>query len=304
MRDALVQPATARQVAAYALQRNIDEDAARAALDELRARQIERRRAEPFLYGYEPPIWYVVKAIVRNPVWSAYERAHIRRRLGDDWTAERFADAMRRRLGFAHPVTKILVMGSNRSGKTDFSAKFCVQTLMLGGKKVVSGAQTHQTQKKNQMARIWNYMPAEVREKNIATKKATSATENVSYTDKNGFAGSRVTLGNGSTLDFVSYEQTTESQEGVECDLVHLDEEYPSGHYDLYSTRITSRAGVFLGTFTPLHGYTAAVAAFLNGGVTTMWHRAYLRPRDGGPREPWRELNLERSEYENTETGN
>ena len=298
MRDALIQPATPQQVVAFANQRGMDTNEAQKLLEEMRMRQINRRRSDPYHYGYEPPIWYVVKALIRNPVWSDYERAHIKRRLGADWTAERFADAMRRRLGFAHPVTKTLVMGSNRSGKTDFSAKLCVQTLMLGGKKVVSGAQTHATQKKNQMPRVWNYMPEDVKAKNIATKKATSATENISFTDKNGFAGSRVTLGNGSTLDFVSYEQTTESQEGVECDLVHLDEEYPSGHYDLYSTRITSRAGVFLGTFTPLHGYTAAVAAFLNGAVTTMWHRAYLRPRDGGPREPWRELNLERTEYE------
>ncbi|MBR1922012.1 MAG: terminase family protein [Kiritimatiellae bacterium] len=298
MRDALVQPATARQVAAFARQKGIEPNEAQERLEQLRAAQISRRRGDAFHFGYEPPIWFVVKALIRNPCWSDYERAHIRKRLGADWTAERFAEAMRRRLGFAHGVTKALVMGSNRSGKTDFAAKLSVQTLMLGGKKVVSGAQTHQTQKKNQMARVWNYMPEEIRRKNVATKKATSATENVSYTDKNGFAGSRVTLANGSTLDFVSYEQTTESQEGVECDLVHLDEEYPAGHYDLYSTRITSRAGVFLGTFTPLSGYTSAVAAFLNGSVTTMWHRAYLRPKDGGGREPWRELNLERSEYE------
>ena len=182
MRDALIQPATPQQVAAFANQRGMDTNEAQKLLEEMRMRQINRRRSDPYHYGYEPPIWYVVKALIRNPVWSDYERAHIKRRLGADWTAERFADAMRRRLGFAHPVTKTLVMGSNRSGKTDFSAKLCVQTLMLGGKKVVSGAQTHQTQKKNQMPRAWNYMPEDVKAKNIATKKATSAPENIGKT--------------------------------------------------------------------------------------------------------------------------
>ena len=329
MRDAMIQPATARQIAAFAGQRGVDERQARATLAALRDKQIDQRQSDPYHYGYEPPIWFVAKALIRNPVWSDYERATIRRmtrgmlnvanvkmlpiantngQLGTGnignigntpgLAAEEFAEAMRRRLGFQHPVTKLLIMGSNRSGKTDFSAKLCVQTAMLGGKKVVSGAQTLKTQKKNQMPRVWHYMPDELKARNVATKKATSAEENISYTEKNGFAGSRITFANGSALDFVSYEQTTASQEGVEYDLAHLDEEYPVGHYDLYTTRITSRSGVFLGTFTPLHGYTSSIAAFLDGATVTRWHRAYLRPCDGGEREPWRELNLEREEYE------
>ena len=343
MRDAMVQPATTAQIVAFANSRGLEPNEAQDLLEKLRARQIEQRRGDPYNFGYEPPIWYVAKALIRNPCWSDYERKMIRRmtdRLGSSstwasmlsdrinkidriksWgrppdprnhenpvnpvensqhglTAEQFAEAMRKRLGLQHPVTKLLIMGSNRSGKTDFSAKLCMQTVMQGGKKVCSGAQTLKTQKKNQMPRVWHYMPAELRERNVATKKATDATENISYTEKNGFAGSRITFANGSALDFVSYEQTTASQEGVEYDLAHLDEEYPIGHYDLYTTRVTSRAGVFLGTFTPLHGYTAAIAAFLDSAVVSMWHRAYLRPRDGGAREPWKELNLTEVEYE------
>jgi hypothetical protein len=64
------------------------------------------------------------------------------------------------------------------------------------------------------------------------------------------------------------------------------------------TTRITSRAGMFLGTFTPLHGYTPQIARFLDGATTVRWHRAYLRPTDGGAKSPWAELNLERGEYE------
>ena len=303
MRDAMVQPATVDQIVAFARSRGIEPNEAQDLLEKLRLRQIEQRHGDPYNFGYEPPIWYVVKALMRNPCWSDYERATIRRvgqtQFGHQcWTAEQFAEAMRKRLGFQHAVTKLLIMGSNRSGKTDFSAKLCMQTAMQGNKKVCSGAQTLKTQKKNQMARTWHYMPKELQAKNIATKKATDATENISYSKKNGFAGSSITFANGSSLDFVSYEQTTASQEGVEYDLAHLDEEYPVGHYELYTTRVTSRAGMFLGTFTPLHGYTAAVAKFLDGAVVTRWHRAYLRPRDGGPREPWNELNLTKEEYE------
>ncbi len=298
IRDPMVQPATPRQIAAFAAQRKISEDVARQELEKLRERQIAARKSDPYTYGYEPPIWYVVKALMRNPVWSEYERAHIRKRLGADWTAERFAETMRSRLGFQYPVTKVLVMGSNRSGKTDFSAKLCVQTLRAGNKFVTSGAQTLKTQKQNQMRRVWNYMPLDWKAKNIATKKANDVVENISYSEKNGFAGSKATFKNGSILSFMSYEQTIASQEGTEFDLVHLDEEYGIDHYNLMTTRITSRGGVFLGTFTPLHGYTPQIQKFLADSQIVRYHWGFLRPKDGGEKMPWRELNLTKEEYE------
>jgi len=301
-RDAMTQPATAEQAGRLAKLKGISVADAAARLEAARERQIALRRDDPFGCGYEPPIWYVVKAIMRNPEWSEYERAHIRKRLGEEWTAEVFAEKMRKRLGFEHPVTKVLIMGSNRSGKTDFSSKLIIQTLLEGGKKVCSGAQTHQTQKKNQMRRVWHYLPKELQEKNVATKKAKDIVENISYTEKNGFAGSRVTLGNRSELDFITYEMTTNSLEGVEYDLAHLDEEYGIGHYNLMTTRITSRSGMFLGTFTPLNGYTPSIAAFLNDKQVTRWHTAYLRPKDGGEKMPWKELNLTKGEYEELTT--
>ena len=298
MRDAMTQPATPRQIAAFAEKRGISTAEAAALLDEMRTRQITRRAEDPFSYGYEPPIWYVVKALLRNPVWSDYERTFIRKRLGAEWTADSFADRMRRRLGFAHPVTKVLIMGSNRSGKTDFASKLTVQTLLQGGKKCCSGAQTHATQKKNQMARVWKYLTLELKAKNVALRKAKDVAENISYTTKNGFAGSRLTLENGSELDFITYEMNTNSLEGVEYDLAWPDEEYGIGHYNLLTTRITSRSGCFLGTFTPLNGYTPPIATFLNKSVTTRHHIAWLRPDDGGEKLPYMELNLTKEEYE------
>ena len=297
MRDALIQPATAEQVALFARQRGVDAATARTVLERMREKQIRIRQEDPYDYGYEPPIWFVVKALMRNPCWSEYERSQIRRRLGEGWTAEAFAEQMRARLGFKYPVTKILIMGANRSGKTDFSAKLCMQVAKCGKKFVGSGAQTHKTQKQNQMARVWHYMPNEWKAKNIATRKAKDVVENISYTPKNGFAGSRVTFDNESVLNFVTYEQNIAALEGTEYDLVHLDEEYGIDYYNLMTTRITSRAGTFLGTFTPLHGYTPQVAKFLADKVVTRWHVAYLRPTDGGEKLPWLELNLTEEEY-------
>ena len=297
IRDARLQPATAEQVARFAVAKGIDPGRAEKVLEEYREKQIERQKADPFAFGYEPPIWYVVKALMRNPCWSAYERQHVK--MSTALEAEEFAERMRRRLGFEHAVTKIQVFGSNRAGKTDFSAKLLVQMMLAGkGMKVCSGAQTHMTQKKNQMARVWKYLPVDLQQRNIATKKAKDAVENINYSTKNGFSGSRMTLANGSELDFITYEQNTTSLEGVEYDLAHLDEEYPKAFYDLMTTRITSRGGTYLGTFTPLNGYTSPIAAFLDGCVVTRCHTAWLRPADGGPKLPWNELNLSEEEYE------
>ena len=106
----MVMPATAEQIEAFALSRGITDSAARKQLETLRERQIENRRSDPYTYGYEPPIWFVTKALMRNPCWSEYERVTIRRKMGLD--AETFADRMRRRLGFEHAVTKVLIMGA------------------------------------------------------------------------------------------------------------------------------------------------------------------------------------------------
>jgi len=66
MRDAMVQPATVDQIAAFARARGIEPKEARDLLEKLRARQIAQRHGDPYNFGYEPPIWYVAKALMRN----------------------------------------------------------------------------------------------------------------------------------------------------------------------------------------------------------------------------------------------
>lgn len=296
MRDPYTQPATDEQIAAYAAKKGISAAESAAVLDKLRARQIAQRTNDPFNYGFEPPIWYVTKALMRNPCWSPMETAVIKRRVG--MTPEEFAEKMRTKLGFRHPVARILIMGANRSGKTDFASKLCMQTARLDAKTICSGAQTLPTQKQNQMPRVWHYMPNDWKARNIANLKAKDAVENISFTVKNGFAGSKITFANRSILKFITYKQDVADLEGTEYDLAWADEEYGIEHYNLLTTRTASKGGVFLGTFTPLHGFTPQVATFLTDKVVSRYHTAYLRPTDGGEKLPWKELNLEKKEYE------
>ena len=298
IRDDRLQPATLAQIQAFGRKRGLDDRAAAQYLESLRQRQLKLEKENALVYGYEPPVWYVALALLRNAYWSDQERAYIKRRLGPEWTAEAFADAMRRRLGFAYGVTKLLIMGSNRAAKTDFAAKLLAKAIMQPNRLLCWGAQTLPTQKKNQMPRLWKYLHPDLRARNIATKKANDVVENINYTEKNGFAGSRIVTKWGSKLDFTTYEQKTAAREGVEYDVAIADEEYPQGEYDLLTTRITSRAGEFIGTFTPLHGYTTPIATFLDSAIVTRWHRAYLRPKKAPEMQPWSELNLTKEEYE------
>ncbi len=306
MRDAYYQRAGREAVERYAAAKGIGLTAAATRLETDRRRFIRAMREDPYTLGYEPDIWLVTKALTRGAPVTAAERRRVSRATGKEW--DEWAERTRTLLGFRAPVGEVLIMGANRSGKTDFASKMAMQLADAGGKKMVAGFQTLKTGKGTQMKRLWNYMPKRFKERNIALKKASRIDEHISYTEQNGFAGSKITFGNGSVLDFVTYEMDVKSIEGSEYDFGWLDEEFPMGFLGTLRSRLASRRGTFIGTFTPISGYTPVVADFLDGMRVTRWHTAYMLPLDGRGPEPWSELGLTREEHarlgEATITGN
>ena len=295
MRDAYYQRATAEMVQRYAAGKGIGLREAATRLEIERKRFLEAMRDDPYTLGYEPDIWLVVKALMRGAPVTAPERGRVKRRTGLEW--DDFAERIRTNLGFRAPVGEVLIMGANRSGKTDFASKLALQVAERGGKTTCVGFQTLKTGKGIQMKRLWNYMPKRFKERNIALKKASRIDEHISYTEQNGFAGSKITFGNGSVMDFVTYEMDVKAIEGSEYDFGWLDEEFPMEFLSTLRSRLASRRGVLVGTFTPISGYTPVVADFLDGMLVTKWHTASMLPRDGGEPEPWSELGLTREEY-------
>ena len=297
MRDEWYQPPTAEQAARLAVERSIQCEQAERILEEQREKALARTKEDPFRFGFEPPVWFVAKALMRGYRPTARDEKQVRRRAGCGW--EEFAARMRTACGFAAPVAQMVIMGANRSGKTDFAAKTAVQDALREGACVAIGAQKHSTAVEVQHARVWRYLPPELREKNVARRRATDVTENISYTEKNGFAGSKIVLANRSLVKFITYEMDVAATlEGMEYDKVWLDEEFNNAYLDAAIGRIASKSGTFLGTFTPVSGYSPVVAAFLEGMQVTRWHTAYLLPKDGGEPLPWAELGLSRDEYE------
>ena len=297
VRDEWYQPPTPDQALAYANAKGVDGDWAMKSLREMREKALARTKEDPFRFGFEPPVWFVAKALMRGYRPTARDEKQVRRRAGCGW--EEFAARMRAACGFAAPVAQMVIMGANRSGKTDFAAKTAVQDALREGACVAIGAQKHSTAVEVQHARVWRYLPPELREKNVARRRATDVTENISYTEKNGFAGSKIVLANRSLVKFITYEMDVAATlEGMEYDKVWLDEEFNNAYMDAAIGRIASKSGTFLGTFTPVSGYSPVVAAFLEGMQVTRWHTAYLLPKDGGEPLPWTELGLSRDEYE------
>lgn len=295
LRDAYYMPPTVEQVRKFAAAKGIPEMEAKLRIAAGRERFLTAMREDPYTHGYEPDIWLVVKALFRGVEPTRAQRERVRKILNLEWND--FAERMRRHLGFTKPVGEVLIMGANRSGKTDFASKLAMQLADSGGKSMLVGFQTLKTGKGTQMKRLWNYMPKPFKEKNIALKKASRIDEHISYTEQNGFAGSKITFGNRSILDFVTYEMDVKSIEGSEYDFGWLDEEFPQSFLSTLRSRLASKKGILLGTFTPISGYTPVVADFLDGMQVTKWHTAYMLPLDGGIVEPWSELGLTPEEY-------
>ena len=257
------------------------------------ARETQRRQGDPFAFGYEPPIWFVASALLEgSPVTPAME-ARVRARTGLDWPT--FAERMRRACGFDRPVRELLIMGANRSGKTDWAAKRLVRRLTAGrNEQLVVGAQTRETSRSTQQDRVWHYLPKDLRARNGERGNVFY----LNHKDQTGFTFNKVTMDDHSNLRFVTYEQDVNAiMEGPAFDEGWLDEEFGKRWLDALRFRLSSKRGTLIATFTPVSGYTPVVADFLEGMVVTRRTTAYLLPRDGGPPLPWAQLGLSEAEW-------
>lgn len=297
MRDALIQPASLAQIRAFAQRKGVPEEKAREILEKLREQQIKARKADMFSYGYEPPIWLVAKAMFRGDVGSASEKKFVLKRYGMEWPM--LTAKIRSRLGVKTPTGEVIVMGANRAGKTDFCAKFVMQECAKGKVDINIGFQSLPTGKQVQMPRVWEYMRTDWKARNIAGKKSGDVNEHISYTKQNGFSNSKITIGNGSSVRFVSYaSDPATTMEGSALDDCWLDEEYPKAFLEAARFRLASKRGRLLGSFTPVSGYTPVIADMLSDLQVLRWHTAWMLPIDGGEPMPWMELGLDEDEYQ------
>lgn len=244
---------------------------------------------DPLRNGFEPDCWLVLRALMGCAIVPAASERRIKRVTGLDWTAWR--DNLLRNVGLERPVRELVVLGANRAGKTDFAAKVACEIAWSGPGKVMIASQKMEKSCEVQMPRFWSYTPVE-RRRNIQTSTAY-----ISYKPKTGYSGCSLITDTACRVAFKFYTQEAKSVfEGSAENFIWMDEEYPEEWERTARFRITSCGGKMLLTFTPISGYTPAVAAIMEGAQVIRHEIGWLLPRDGGEPRPDLALGLSADE--------
>ena len=175
-------------------------------------------------------------------------------------------------------VDELLILGGNRSGKSEYASKRVVKCINdIPEANVLCMHTTASTSVEQQQQYIWKYIPSEWK----AAKKGKVT--NLTFSKKGGFTESCCVAPNGSRIFFRNYSQSLESGilEGSEWDMVWADELCPHDFVQSLRFRLTTRSrqpapnypdgypwrGLLI-TFTPVTGYTPTVREFLQGATT------------------------------------
>ena len=175
---------------------------------------------------------------------------------------------------WAH-ANELLVLGGNRSAKTEWASKEADETLVTkDAARVWCLHSSSQSSVALQQPYVWKYLPKEWKS---AGKKG--AVTNISYTQKNGFSENTFVCPNGSQCWFLNYMQDWTVFEGGECDLIWCDELVPLDLLKTLRYRLVTRGGRLLVTFTPIEGYTPTIKEYLTGARTLLSSPAPLLPK-------------------------
>lgn len=265
-------------------------------LMEQREQWITAVAADPYRMGYEPSIWWVAWALHDFPWCQDNTRRYLADRMGVEESKvwETWKQRVRAKLGVPASVVDLLIMGANRSAKSEFGAK-STQRMAVNtpDETVLFLAQQFALSQQTVQPRLWRYMPVEWK------KKHMSEDWYVHYKELKGFSEAQYQLPNRTKVIGKFYSQDPkEALVGSETVWAWPDEEITPNWNDELGRRLASRRGKKLLTFTPISGYTAVVKEFLDGARIVRSVPAYMLPRDGGEQIPWLAVGLSREEWE------
>lgn len=190
-----------------------------------RERLIDLMKSDPLRHGWKPQMWKDAKAELQS-------------------------------------FMELLLLGGNRSTKTEFAADYSVNDLVL--KPDREWGFFHSSQDSSirlQQSRIYRYLPPEWRDIGKQGKNI-----NVSFKEVSGFHDGKIfILPNGSRGYFFNYMQDPKVLEGYELDGAWLDELAPLEWIEAVRYRLVTRRGKLILTFTPVTGYTVTVGKYLAG---------------------------------------
>jgi len=294
---AVLPPPADEDVRALVKLDGLSEEAAEGKLIEERETAIEAERIDPVVHGWENPTWRVVAALLGlGPLrarWEEYAQGNY----GMSW--EEAGVAFRKALGFPRPVKDMLLLGGNRTAKSELAALLGVLILFEEGRrKVLWGHEMGARSREEQQPLIFKYFPPGLRQQ-ILKKKIATAEEYISYREKRGFTDNSFMLDNLSMGIFRYYEQDMrKALEGLNLNAAFVDELVTEEWIDTLQFRVAERNGFVLTTFTPKDGYSPAVKRYCDGMQVLVHDIGYCLPEDGGPVDIPRALGLTPKELE------
>jgi hypothetical protein len=297
---AVLPPPADEDVRALVRLDGLTEDAAEAKLIAEREAAIEAEKIDPLVHGWENPTWRVVAALLGlgalRPRWEAYAQEQF----GMTWEAA--CESFRKALGFPRPVKDMLLLGGNRTAKSELAALLGVLILFEEGRrKVLWGHEQGRRSREEQQPLIFKYFPPGLREQ-IKKRKIATAEEYISYREKRGFSDDSFMLDNMSMGIFRYYEQDWRKVlEGLKLDAAFVDELVPEDWVDTLQFRVAELNGFVLTTFTPKDGYSPAVKRYCDGMQVLVHDIGYCLPEDGGPVDIPRALGLDPKELDQLE---
>lgn len=236
--------------------------------------------------GSEPGIWKVADALLGLPCFDQQFEERLQKEAGIEW--DEFCRRIREMHGFKEPLTVLLILGCNRSSKTEYAAKRTIQVLSQHEKEMSwIFSQTAETSNDIVQPAIWDYFPPGQKE-----GRKTKG-QYVNYSVQNRFTNNSFVLPNLAKGKFKNYSQSIDSLEGAEPVWIWADEEIPVDFQDTLEGRLPSAFGQMLDTFTPINGWTPVVNIFQTSSKTMRENDAFLLPTDGGEPDPMREFGFE-----------
>jgi len=287
----LVAP-TAEAVRIEAEREGINYQAALEKLVNMRQRIIDVEESDPLRYGWEPPIWKVCDALLGFDWHDEKLEERLQRRFGFGW--QEWSRRLRLRCGYDAPARMLLILGGNRSSKSEYAAKRGMLTLAHKPEsRIYPMHMSNPRSVRDQQPLFWKYMPPEWR------MQRAGVFEYIKYKRKTGFADNSFITPILSECMFLNYMQDRDTAlEGLEADLVLPDEMIPADWVETMIFRLATRAGRGIITFTPVNGYSPTVKLFCDGAKVVKWGPACLCPLDGGPRDEAATLGLTQNEYD------
>ncbi|MDD8013997.1 MAG: terminase family protein, partial [Acidobacteriota bacterium] len=284
-------PPTREQIEAESARAGVPLDAAAKRLLDMRAEAILAAETDPLRYGWESPIWKIADALI-DFEWLMdrhFERALETR--GMTWAG--FKAAVRAKLGMAQPARMLLILGGNRTGKSEYSAKRALTTIYhKPGAKVYAFHESNPRSVMDQQPLFWKYLPIEWKVQ-VMTSLAY-----IKYKKKTGFSESSFIVPNGAACYFMNYMQDRDTAiQGLEPDLVAPDELVPADWLEELTMRLVTRAGKGIVTFTPIHGWTPTVKLFMDSARVAWRTTGYLLPTQGQEWAEHQALGLTADEY-------